>query len=69
VNTIAIGCDDSSIKLYDLRALGKVGKYKEEGSYESVQSLCFSVSGRLLFSSYHNNKIKIWDILTEKKAG
>lgn len=30
VNTLAIGCDDSSIKLYDLRAIGKVGKYKEE---------------------------------------
>jgi len=29
-NTIAVGCDDSSIKLYDLRAIGKVGKYKEE---------------------------------------
>jgi WD40 repeat protein len=30
VNTIAIGCDDSSIKLYDLRAIGKVGKLKED---------------------------------------
>jgi guanine nucleotide-binding protein G(I)/G(S)/G(T) subunit beta-1 len=69
VNTLAIGCDDSSIKLYDLRAIGKMGKYKEESGFESVQSLAFSSSGRLLFSSYNNNKIKIWDILTEKKAG
>jgi WD40 repeat protein len=36
VNTIAVGCDDSSIKLYDLRAIGKVGKYKEVDSFESV---------------------------------
>jgi WD40 repeat protein len=68
VNTIAIGCDDSSIKLYDLRAVGKVGKYKEEQGFESVQSLAFSNSGRLLFSSYSNNKIKVWDTLTQQKV-
>ena len=63
MNTIAIGCDDSSIKLYDLRAIGKIGKYKEDQGYESVQSLAFSNSGRILFSSYNNNNIKIWDVL------
>jgi len=63
VNTLAIGCDDSTIKLYDLRAVGKIGKFKEEGSYESVLSLAFSASGRMLFSSYANNKIKMWDVL------
>ena len=67
MNTIAIGCDDSSIKLYDLRSLGKVGKYKEEQGFESVQSLAFSNSGRLLISSYTNNKIKVWDVLRETK--
>lgn len=36
VNTLAIGFDDSSIKLHDLRALGKVGKYEEEQGFESV---------------------------------
>ncbi len=68
MNTIAIGCDDSSIKLYDLRAIGKVGKYKEEAGFESVQSLAFSNSGRLLFSSYNNNHIKVWDVLQETKV-
>jgi U3 small nucleolar RNA-associated protein 13 len=29
--------------------------------------LAFSNSGRLLFSSYNNNSIKVWDVLTEKK--
>ena len=67
MNTLAIGCDDSSIKLYDLRAIGKIGKYKEEQGYESVQSLAFSNSGRLLFSSYNNNKVKVWDVLQERK--
>ena len=68
VNTLAIGCDDSSIKLYDLRAIGKLAKYKEEAGYESVQSLAFSPSGRLLFSSYNNNNIKVWDVLQERKV-
>ena len=69
MNTLAIGCDDSSIKLYDLRSIGgKIGKYKEEQGFESVQSLAFSNSGRLLFSSYVNNNIKVWDVLEERKV-
>ena len=67
VNTIAIGCDDSTINMYDLRAVGKVAKFKDDETYESVQSLSFSNSGRLLFSSYANNKIKVWDTLTQTK--
>lgn len=68
VHSIAIGCDDSSIKMYDLRAVGKIGRYKEESSFESVQRLEFSTSGRLLFSSYNNNRIKVWDIVNEKRV-
>ena len=68
MNTLAIGCDDSSIKLYDLRAIGKLGKYKEEASFESVQSLVFSNSGRLLFSSYNNHTMKVWDVIKERKV-
>jgi WD40 repeat protein len=51
-----------------LRAVGKVGKLKEDSGFESVQSLAFSNSGRLVFSSYNNNKIKIWDVLNETKV-
>mmetsp|Transcript_17352 Transcript_17352/g.12404 ORF Transcript_17352/g.12404 Transcript_17352/m.12404 type:complete len:253 (-) Transcript_17352:11-769(-) len=69
VNTIAFGCEDSLIKIYDLRAIGKVGKLKETSEFKNVSSMSFSNSGRLLFSSYNNNKIKVWDILAESKAG
>ena len=31
--------------------------------------MCFSKSGRILFSAYNTNSIKIWDLLTEKKLG
>lgn len=70
VNTIAIGRDDSSINLIDLRTLGRVGKYKEENNIDSISCMQFSKSGRFLFSSSSNaNKIVVWDILNEVKAG
>ena len=65
VNTIAVGYENASIEIWDLRALGKVGNLMENDErFESVQSLAFSKSGRLLFSSY-NMSIKIWDLLNE----
>ena len=44
INTLAVGYEDHSIKIWDLRALGKVGKFKDATttSYDSVKSLCFS---------------------------
>jgi WD40 repeat protein len=71
INTLAVGYEDHSIKIWDLRALGKVGKFKDATttSYDSVKSLCFSKSGRLLFAAYNNNCIKVWDLLTELKVG
>ena len=36
VNTLAVGRDDSSIIMIDLRTLGKIGKYKEKTSIDSV---------------------------------
>lgn len=54
VNTLAVGYENASIEIWDLRALGKVGNLVEnDDKYESVQSLAFSKSGRLLFASYH----------------
>ena len=67
VHTIAVGGHDSSIKLFDLRAISKVGKYKDD-SNDSVESVDFSNSGRLLFASYSNSKIKVWDVLTEQRV-
>jgi len=66
VNTIAIGRDDSSINLIDLRTLGRIGKYKEKNNIDAISCLQFSKSGRLLFScSSASNRICIWDTLTE----
>ena len=70
INTLAIGRDDSRINLIDLRTLGMVAKYKEESNLDSVSSLQFSKSGRLIFScSQNQNRIVAWDTLSEEKAG
>jgi WD40 repeat protein len=39
INTLAVGRDDSSINLIDLRTLGKLGKYKEKQSIDSISGL------------------------------
>jgi len=69
VNTIAVGYEDASIKIWDLRAIDKIAKLtdKDEKFYASVNSMAFSKSGRLLFSAYNNTKIKVWDLLTGSK--
>jgi len=70
VNTLAMGRDDSTINLIDLRTLGKIGTYREKGNIDSISSMQFSKSARLLFScSANSQKIKIWDTLTMEKAG
>lgn len=70
VNSIAIGRDDSSINLIDLRTLGRIGKYKEKNNIDGISCMQFSKSGRFLFScSSNTSRIVIWDILHEEKAG
>ena len=71
VNTLAVGYEDHSIKLWDLRASGRVGKFfeKSSDSFDSVKSMQFSKSGRLLFAAYNTNCIRVWDLLTQSKVG
>ena len=71
VNSIAVGYEDFSIKLWDLRAMGKVGKFldKTSTSFDSVKSMQFSKSGRFLFAAHNTNCIKVWDLLSEQKVG
>ena len=36
INTLAVGHEDGSVKIWDLRAIGKIGKFKEENFFETV---------------------------------
>lgn len=66
-NTVAVGCEDSSILIYDFRALSPIANLKDETSYESITSMTFSRSNRILFSSTKTTTIRIWDVMKEKK--
>jgi len=66
-NTVAVGCEDSSILIYDYRALAPIAKLKEDTYMERITSLTFSRSNRLLFSSSKNTEIRIWDVMKEEK--
>ena len=68
INTLAVGYEDASCRIWDLRTIGSIGKLKDKG-FESVTAMEFSKSGRLLFSAHNTNKIKVWDVLTEKNLG
>jgi len=64
--TIATCGEDFLIRLYDTRAMGKIGLY-EDKSTESANSICFSKSGRLIFASCNNMQIKVFDVAKELK--
>lgn len=70
INSLAIGLDDSSINLIDLRTLGRVGKYKEKNGVDGISCLQFSKSGRILFScSSAQPRVMAWDTICETSAG
>lgn len=66
-NTVAAGCDDSSILIYDFRALYPIARLVEESVFHGVTSLTFSKSNRLLFNSSKTTSIRIWDVIREEK--
>lgn len=67
LSTLAAGSEDSSIRLYDLRAVKELGNYKKEDNY-SVNSIGFSKSGLILFASTaENNILSFWNIFGKDK--
>ena len=70
MHTLAIGLDDASINIVDLRTLGEIGSYKEKTNVDGISCLEFSKSGRLLFScAQASNSITCWDTICEQRAG
>ena len=67
LSTLAAGSEDSSIRLYDLRAVKELGNYKKDDNY-SVNSIGFSKSGMILFASTtENNFLSFWNIFGKDK--
>lgn len=65
---IASGSDDSSCRLFDIRADRELQQYQHASLVTGVTSVCFSLSGRLLFSSYEDFHCIIWDTLSGTKV-
>ncbi|KAM7285054.1 guanine nucleotide-binding protein subunit beta-5 isoform X3 [Ixodes scapularis] len=62
-DAIATGSDDATCRLYDLRADREVAVYSKQSIIFGVNSVDFSVSGRLLFAGYNDYTVNVWDAL------
>jgi len=66
-HAFASGSDDSTARLYDLRADRELNKYKESKDISPITSSAFSTSGRYLFCGYDDTTCQVWDTLLGKK--
>lgn len=64
---VASGSDDSTCKLWDIRAPGFIGLYKDEKIVTGITSIALSKQGRIVFAGYDDNKIIAWDTMTGGK--
>ncbi|CAK1584150.1 unnamed protein product [Parnassius mnemosyne] len=62
-DALATGCDDSCCRLFDLRADREVARYGKDSIIFGVNSVDWSVSGRLLFAGYSDYTACAWDAL------
>lgn len=62
-NSFATGSDDSTARLWDLRAHAQLNCYINDRILSGVTSLSFSHSGRALFASYDDASagVVVWD--------
>jgi guanine nucleotide-binding protein G(I)/G(S)/G(T) subunit beta-1 len=57
------GSDDSSCRLYDLRAYQEVNIFHSQSILCGITSVAFSSSGRLLIGGYDDFKCQMWDTI------
>ncbi|CAM1297019.1 GNB5 (predicted) [Pycnogonum litorale] len=62
-DAIATGSDDATCRLYDLRSDREVAVYSKSSIIFGVNSVDFSISGRLLFAGYNDYTVNVWDTL------
>ncbi len=59
--SFATGSDDSTCRLFDVRAISQVNKYYNDKIICGITSVAFSQSGRILFAGYDDNHCYMWD--------
>jgi len=57
----ATGSDDSTCRLWDIRAQSQLNSYVNDRILCGITSCSFSGSGRMLFASYEDHSVHIWD--------
>ncbi|KAI8420567.1 hypothetical protein MSG28_009025 [Choristoneura fumiferana] len=62
-DALASGCDDAACRLFDLRADREVARYAKDSIIFGVNSVEWSLSGRLLFAGYSDYTASAWDAL------
>ncbi|KNG82754.1 guanine nucleotide-binding protein subunit beta [Aspergillus nomiae NRRL 13137] len=68
-NAFGTGSDDTSCRLFDIRADRELNIYQSDQILCGITSVAFSVSGRLLFAGYDDFECKVWDVLRGDKVG
>jgi len=63
----ATGSDDSSCRLFDLRSANQINHFASNKILSGSTSVSFSKTGRLLFSSYDESGVHVWDTLRGEK--
>lgn len=63
-NAVGSGSDDSSCRLFDLRANRCMMEYRNDKVLEVVTSVAFSESGRFMFSGNDDHNVYCWDTLS-----
>ena len=59
------GSDDSSCRLFDLRAYQQLNEFTDDKIVCGITSVAFSSSGRLLIGGYDDYQAIVWDSITE----
>uniref|UniRef100_A0AAV1UVU6 Guanine nucleotide-binding protein subunit beta n=1 Tax=Peronospora matthiolae TaxID=2874970 RepID=A0AAV1UVU6_9STRA len=63
-NALGTGSDDSSCRLFDLRAYGELNNFSNDKILCGITSVSFSKSGRFLFAGYDDYNCYCWDVLS-----
>ncbi|XP_065060024.1 guanine nucleotide-binding protein subunit beta-5a-like [Rhopilema esculentum] len=65
---VASASDDSTCRLYDLRADREMAVYAKDSILFGATSIDFSASGRLMFAGYNDYLVRVWDTLKISEA-
>merc|ERR1711879_711158 len=61
------GSDDSSCRLFDVRAHRQMNMFASEQILCGITSVTFSLSGNFLFAGYDDFNSNVWDTMTGDK--